>query len=66
MPTSEKRGKPLIIAGSAALATIGLYGAGAVCLGIGLYLRSTSPESPTVAALPLPEGGALVSIGWVR
>jgi hypothetical protein len=109
MPTTtEKRGKPLIIAGGAAIgagvlahlwmgyehgklqdahdhndpalyddhsgsydtariATIGLYGAGAVCLGIGLYLRSTSPEgAPAIAAVPLPEGGALVSIGWER
>lgn len=105
--TTEKRGKPLIIAGGAAIgagvlahlwmgyehgklqdahdgndpalysdhsgrydtariATIGLYGAGAVCLGIGLYLRSTSPEAPAIAAVPLAEGGALVSIGWAR
>jgi hypothetical protein len=107
MPTTEKRGKPLILAGGAAIgagvlahlwmgyehgklqdahdngdpalyadhsgrydtariATIGLYGAGAVCLGIGLYLRSKSPEAPAVAAMPLPEGGAVVSIGWER
>lgn len=105
--TTEKRGKPLILAGGAAIgagvlahvwmgfehgklqdahdnndpdlydahsgrydaariSTVGLYGVGAVCLGIGLYLRSTSKESPAVAALPLPEGGALVSIGWER
>ena len=51
---------------AARITTIGLYGAGAVCLGIGLYLRSTSREAPAVAALPLPEGGALVSIGWNR
>ena len=105
--TSSNRGKPLIIAGGAAIgagvlahlwmglehgklqdahdsgdlaayndhegsydtariATIGLYGAGAVCLGIGFYLRSTSKEAPADAAIPLPEGGALVSIGWER
>ena len=50
----------------ARVATIALYLTGAACVGIGFYQRSHSETSTTVAAAPLPEGGALVTVGWKR
>jgi hypothetical protein len=50
----------------ARIATVALYVTGAACVGIGLYQRSQSEKSTTVAATPLPEGGALVTVGWQR
>jgi hypothetical protein len=50
----------------ARIATVALYATGVACIGIGFYQRSKSEKSTTVAATPLPEGGALVSVGWQR
>jgi hypothetical protein len=33
---------------------------------MGFYQRSQSEKSTSVAAVPLPEGGAMVSVGWRR
>jgi hypothetical protein len=50
----------------AKVATIALYVGGAACIGLGFYQRRQSEKSATVAAVPLPEGGAMVSVGWRR
>lgn len=46
--------------------TIGSYGVGAALFVTGYLLRKSTPESAQVTALPLPEGGGVVSIGWTR
>lgn len=48
------------------VSTYVLYGSGVALLAVGVYLRMKNPESPAVAAIPLPEGGAMVSVGWSR
>jgi hypothetical protein len=48
------------------VSTFVLYGGGIALIAAGVYLRMKSPESPAVAAVPLPEGGAMVSVGWSR
>jgi hypothetical protein len=50
----------------ARIATFALYLGGAACVGMGFYQRSQAEKSATVAAVPLPEGGAMVSVGWRR
>jgi hypothetical protein len=50
----------------ARVATFALYLTGAACVGMGFYQRSQSEKSTSVAAVPLPEGGAMVSVGWRR
>jgi hypothetical protein len=51
---------------AARIITVALYATGAVCIGMGFYQRSQSEKKATVAATPLPGGGAMVSVGWRR
>ncbi len=47
--------------------TVGCYvvGAGLALTGY-LIRKKSSPEAPAIGAIPLPEGGAFVSVGWMR
>jgi hypothetical protein len=51
---------------AARVLTVALYATGAVCVGLGLYQHSHSEKATSVAATPLPGGGAMVSVGWSR
>ena len=52
----------------ARISTIGLWGVGAglVLTGVILGHRHHDAETPAIAAVPLPGGGGMVSIGWQR
>ncbi|HUS31663.1 MAG TPA: hypothetical protein VMZ53_24340 [Kofleriaceae bacterium] len=50
----------------ARIATVALYVTGVACVGLGFYQRSHSEKATAVAAVPLPEGGAVVTVGWRR
>ena len=45
--------------------TLYIVGAGLAVTGY-LIRKKHGPESATVSAMPLPEGGGLVSVGWIR
>jgi hypothetical protein len=49
------------------VAAVGLWAVGAVLVGTGFYLRHKHDgESATVTAMPLMEGGGVVTVGWQR
>jgi hypothetical protein len=50
---------------TARIATISLWAAGGAAL-IGGYLLHRHDESASVAAVPLPGGGGMLSVGWTR
>ena len=45
--------------------TLYIVGAGAAVTGY-VIRKKYSAEAPTVSAMPLPEGGGFVSVGWAR